>query len=194
MSGSTGRGRGVAPGPRLAHASRRMDSWRRCSARHTRTAGTRSRRMRTWCRSSTGSPRLRSSWSSRRYRSLRPSRVSFGTGPSGPCCLRRTTGTVLTPARCRRAPPVLSRSTSSGSNPRGEVPFDVDARALSGCSCVNARACGCVHRSFEDSAPGSVKKNVLPLPLSLAAQMRPPCASTMLLEMNSPSPSPRRSP
>jgi hypothetical protein len=39
---------------------------------------------------------------------------------------------------------------------------------------------------------GSVKKNAAPRPNSLSTQMRPPCPSTMLLQMCKPNPNPRR--
>jgi hypothetical protein len=44
--------------------------------------------------------------------------------------------------------------------------------------------------SYERTATGIVKWKTLPLPTTLSAQIFPPCASTMLLQMNSPRPLP----
>src|SRR5579862_5081740 len=48
--------------------------------------------------------------------------------------------------------------------------------------------------SSTSTATGMVNENVLPDPTSLSTQMRPPCASTMPLAMERPSPVPRLTP
>ena len=71
---------------------------------------------------------------------------------------------------------------------RALVERGVEKRGVGGDWC--SQVASCLSMAWPLFVERSVKENVLPLPSAVSTHMRPPCASTISLAMQSPSPAP----